>query len=292
MLVPKQYIKQWQYPQIAGTLAYHQYDLDRPDIRYDPPQVVQRIPTPPLVQETYTSSQSMIQQILGTYDGVLATNDKQISGVAIQQGALQSNATFIPYLVNYCKGLQRCAEVIIHLMPLIYTTPRTIPVKLPNGKRDYQVINSEYPKIDKQQQMLQKAQEQGMGGMQSQLEESGEEEAEEESEEMENAIMFNYDPREINVKIKPGVNAHIQKQVSFELLTQAMQVSPTLAEFFNRQGLPVILESLDLPGIEALKEQVDQFQAQMEQERQQAAQQPQEVDKIVADGNPKSTDGV
>ena len=277
--IPKQYVKQWQYPQIAGTLAYHQYDLDRPDIRYDPPQVVQRIPTPPLVQETYVGSQNTIQQILGSYDSVLGTNDKQISGVAIQQGALQSNAAAIPYLVNYCKGLQRCCEVIIHLIPLIYNTPRTIPIRLPNGKRDYQVINAPYPKIDKQKQMLQKAQEMGMGGMQEQMEESGEQEAE--SDEMENAIMFNYEPRDLNVKIEPGVNAHVQKQVAFELLTQAMQVSPTLAEFFNRQGLPVILESLDLPGIEALKDMVEQFQAQMESERQQQAQQPTDTDKLV-----------
>ncbi len=277
--IPKQYIKQWQYPQIAGTLAYHQYDLDRPDVRYDPPQVVQRMATPPLVQETYVGSQNIIQQILGAYDSVLGTNDKQISGVAIQQGALQSNAAALPYLVNYCKGMQRCAEIILHLMPLIYTTPRSIPIRLPNGKRDYQVINAPYPKVDKQQQMLQKAQEMGLGGMQNQIEETGEDEAD--SEEMENALMFNYDPRDMNVKVEPGVNAHVQKQVSFELLTRAMEVSPTFGEFMNRQGLPVMLESLDLPGIEALKHMVEQFQAQMAKEREDAANQPQEIDKVV-----------
>lgn len=93
--------------------------------------------------------------------------------------------------------------------------------------------------------------------------------------------MFNYDPKDLCVRVKPGVNARIQKHVSFELLTKVMAVSPTLAEFFNRQGLPVILESLDLPGIEGLKEMVEQFQAQMEQERQAAAGQPTDTDKIV-----------
>jgi hypothetical protein len=277
--IPKAYVKQWQRPQIAGTLAYHQFDLDRPEVRYDPPQVIQRIPTPPLVQETFQGSQAIIQQTLGAYDAVLGINGNEISGRAIEKGALQSNAAAMPYYTNFIISLQRIAEIILHLMPLIYTTPRTIPIRLPNGKRDYQVINEPYPKVDKQKEMLQKAQEMGMGGMNTQIEEEGEEEAE--SEEMEDAIMFNYDPHDLNIVVEPGVNTHMQKQVSFELLTKAMEVSPTLAEFFNRQGLPVILESLDLPGIEMLKSMVEQFQAQMEQERQQQAGQPQEVDKIV-----------
>lgn len=277
--IPKAYIKQWQYPQIAGTLAYHQYDLERPDIRYDPPQVVQRMATPPLVQETFMGTQSIIQQVLGSYDAVLGINGREISGKAIEKGALQSDAAAMPYYINFIISMQRVAEIILHLMPLIYSTPRTIPIRLPNGKRDYQVINAPYPKIDKQADMLQKAQEMGLGGMQNQVEDQNEDEAE--SEEMEDAIMFNYDPHDLNVVVEPGVNTHIQKQVAFELLTRAMEVSPTLAEFFNRQGLPVILESLDLPGIEALKDMVEQFQAQMELERQEAANQPQEVDKIV-----------
>lgn len=277
--IPKAYVKNWQFPQMAGVLPYLQYDQDRPDIRYDPPQVVQRQQTPPLVQETYMSSQTIIQQTLGSYDAILGINGRDISGKAIEKGAMQSNAAAQPYYNNYIISLQRCCEVMVHLMPLIYKTPRTIPITLPNGKRDYQVINAPYPKVDKQKEMLQKAQEMGMGGMNTQIDEEGNEEAE--SEQMEEAIDFNYDPHDLNIIVEPGVNTHVQKQLSFELLTRAMEVSETLAEFFNRQGLPVILESLDLPGIESLKDMVEQFQAQMAQERQQAAQQPQEVDKII-----------
>ena len=277
--IPKEYVKAYQNPQIAGTLPYNQYDPERPDVRLDPPQVVQRIPTPPLVQETFMGAQTIAQQILGNYDAVLGMGDGDISGKALQEGAMQSNVSATRYIIGYIRGLQRCAEIIIHLIPLFYTTPRSIPVQLPNGKRDYQVINASYPKVDKQQKMLQKAQEMGMGGMQNEIESEGDEEAE--SEEMENAIMFNYDPKELNVIVKPGVNARIQKQVSYELLTKAMAVSPTLAEFFNRQGLGVLLESLDLPGIEGLKEMVEQFQAQMAKEAQDAKGQPTDTDKIV-----------
>jgi hypothetical protein len=275
--IPKQYEKIYQNPQLASTLVYHQNDPMQPEMRLDPPEVLPRMATPPLVNETFGGGQTLIQQILGNYDSILGVNDKQVSGVAIQQGALQSNAAAIPYLMGYIKGLQRIAEVIINIMPLIYKTPRSIPIQLPNGKRDYQVINAPYPKEDKQKKLLQKAQEAGMG-LGNELPQEEDQDAE--TDEYENAIMFNYDPEDINVSIEPGVNSHIQKQVSFELLTAAMQASPTLAEFFNQQGLPVLLESLDLPGMEGLKEMAEQFQAQMQQMRAEAMKQPTDADKI------------
>lgn len=274
--IPKQYEKYYQNMQVPAALVYNQFHPSQPGVRLDAPQAFPRIPTPPLVSEIFAGSDATTQAILGSYDAILGVNDKQVSGVAIQQGAMQSNAAAIPYLVGYLKGLQRCAEIIIHMLPLYYTTPRTIPVRLPNGKRDYQVINAPYPKVDKQKQMLQKASEMGMG---NQMEEEQEEGAE--SEEMENAIMFNYDPHEINVKIEAGVNAAVQKQVAVEQLTAMMEVSPTFAEFMNRQGLPTLLDNLDIRGIEGLKEMSEQFQAQMESERQQAAGQPTDTDKVV-----------
>ncbi len=274
--IPKAYEKIYQNPQIAATLAYNQYDPQNPSVRLDPPQVIPRIPTPPLVQETFMGSDATTQAILGSYDAILGVNDKQISGVAIQQGAMQSNAAAIPYLMGYIKGMQRCAEIVIHLLPLFYTTPRSIPIRLPNGKRDYQVINQAYPKEDQQKKMLQKAQEMGMG---NQIEEQQDQESE--SEEMENAIMFNYDPQDLNVRVEPGVNAAVQKQVSMEQLTGLMQASPIFAEFMNSQGLPTLLENLDIQGVEGLKEMAEQFQAQMQKQQQEAAQQPTDTDKVV-----------
>ena len=273
--IPKQYEKIYQNPQIPATVVYNQFHPQMPGQRLDPPQAFPRIPTPPLVNEVFMGSDATTQAILGSYDAILGVNDKQVSGVAIQQGAMQSNAAAIPYLMGYIKGLQRCAEIIIHLIPLFYTTPRSIPVRLPNGKRDYQIINAPYPKVDKQKQMLMKAQEMGMGNEMQQ-----EEDDKSETEEQEEALMFNYDPHDMNVRVEPGVNTAVQKQVAIEQLTMMMQASPTFAEFMNRQGLPTLLDNLDIRGIEGLKEMAEQFQAQMEQERQQAGQQPTDADKI------------
>lgn len=281
--IPKGYEKVYQNPQIASTLVYNQRDPQNPDIELNPPSVVPRVPTPPLVNETFVGSDATTQAILGSYDAILGVNDKQISGVAIQQGAMQSNAAAIPYLMSYVKGIQRCAEIVVNLLPLFYRTPRSIPVRLPNGKRDYQIINAPYPKQDKQAKMLQKAQEMGMGG---QIQ--AEEQEQSESDEMENAIMFNYDPKDLNVRVEPGVSANVQKQVAVEQLTKMMEISPTFAEFMNRQGLPTLLENLDIQGAEGLKEMAEQFQAQIEAERQQAAAQPTDVDKMVAAENMKA----
>lgn len=270
----KQYETIYQNPQLASSLPYYQFNPKDQSQRLDSPQVVQRIPTPPLVYETYTGADATTQAILGSYDAILGINDKQVSGVAIQQGAMQSNAAAIPYVMGYVKGIQRCAEIIIHLLPLFYNTPRTIPIRLPNGKRDYQVINAPFPKVNQQKKMLQQAQEMGMGN------EIGEENEDSSEEQMEAAIMFNYDPRDINVKVEPGVNAQVAKQVAVEQLTAMMNASPVFAEFMNRQGLPTLLKNLDIHGVEGLVEMVEQFQAQMEQERQSQAEQGTDADKI------------
>lgn len=218
--IPPQYIDMYTKPSIAGTLVYNQFDPKRPDIRLDPPQEIQRTPTPPIVEQTFMMAPEMTQTILGNYDAILGINGKDISGKAIQQGAMQSNAAAMPYLVGFIKGLQRCAEIVINLIPLYYVTPRTLPIRTPNGKREYVVINDE---------------------------------------ENESSVMFNYDPHDLQVRIEPGVNIEVQKQIAMEQLIGLIEVSPTFAEFMNTQGLPILLDNISIRGIEGLKEMAESF---------------------------------
>ncbi len=229
-------------PQVAATLAYHQFDQERPDIRLDPPQVIQRRAIPPQINEVFVGMDGAVQASMGTYDAIMGINGKDISGKAIQQGALQSNAAAMPYLVGFMKGLQRCAEIIVHMIPLYYKTPRTVPIRLSDGKRDYITVNDEQDP---------------------------------------ESFNFNYDPHELNVSVQPGVNNNIQKQVALEQLTQMMQASPIFAEFMNRKGLPVLLDNMDIRGIEGLKEKADEFNEEMQKEREAQAGQPTDTDKIV-----------
>ena len=240
--IPPSYVDAFKKPQQESTLAYNQFDDNRPDIRLDPPTVIQRRAIPPEINQTFVGMDAAARGALGSYDALLGINGQEISGKAIQQGAMQSDASAQPYLMGYIRGLQRCGEIIIHLLPLIYTTPRSIPIRLTNGKREYVMIN------DKENPQ---------------------------------SVEFNYDPHELGIRIEPGVNANVQKQVALEQLTGLMQASPTFAAFIDRKGLPVLLDNLDIRGIEGLKELAEEFQEEMEKEREAMANAPTDTDKIV-----------
>ena len=55
---------------------------------------------------------------------------------------------------------------------------------------------------------------------------------------------------------------------------------PNVCRVYEPPRLANIIDNLDIRGIEGLKEMAEQFQAQMQQERQAAAQQPDEADKL------------
>jgi hypothetical protein len=85
----------------------------------------------------------MAQSILGSYDASLGINDNQLSGTAIIEGATQSNATAMPYVVGFLQALSQVARIIVDLIPKYYMTARTIPIIKPDGSRDYQKINQQ-----------------------------------------------------------------------------------------------------------------------------------------------------
>ena len=78
--------------------------------------------------QAFTGSDSLIQNVLGSYDASLGINNNQLSGIAIVEGASQSNATAMPYIVGCLQGFQRVAQIYVDLMPKYFTTPRTIPI--------------------------------------------------------------------------------------------------------------------------------------------------------------------
>lgn len=137
----KEYIDALTDTQRASTLVYNAFMDNNPDQPIPPPTPVPRIGLPPEVIATFTSSMQMVQNILGTYDSQLGINDNQLSGVAIVEAATQSNATAMPYIVNYMQSLTQVANIILKLIPKYYVTPRTIPVLNKDGTRDYKKIN-------------------------------------------------------------------------------------------------------------------------------------------------------
>ena len=237
--IPEDYLDAYVNVQQPSTLLYNQFFEGNPEISLTPPREVVRTPIPPQISETFQMSDNLIQGILGSYDAALGIQNNELSGVAIMQGAMHSNAAAMPYTVGFMKGLNRVCQMILDLIPKYYVTPRSLPIVHPDGKRSYQTINVQgNPYMD-------------------------------------------YDPLSLEVKVEAGVNFAVQKQISLETIIQLMQTSESFAAFINTKGLGILLDNIEIRGIEGLRQAASEFmketqakQAQVEQmAQQQAAQQ-------------------
>jgi hypothetical protein len=250
--IPEDFQEAYRNVQQADVLMYNAFYKDNPEVQLPPPMEIQRTPTPPIVESTFLGSDRVTQAILGNYDSVLGTNDKDISGIGIANGAIQSSAASTPYLMGYIKGLNRICQIAVDLIPKYYVTPRSLPIRTPDGKRSYQLINKKSQNGQPTQQ----------------------------------SVEINYKPHELQVKVEAGVNTAIQKQVALEQIIRMMQASPLFAQFINTSGLETILDNMDIRGIEGLKVKALEFQEMLKKQQEEQAQQPdpmQEMTKAAMD---------
>jgi len=226
--VPEDYLDAYVNVQKPSTLLYNQFMDGDPSVPLNAPREVVRTPIPPEISATFQMTDNLMQSILGTYDAALGINNKELSGVAIMQGAMHSNSASMPCTVGFIKGLNRVAKIALDLIPKYYVTPRSLPVVHTDGKRTYEIINKP------------------------------------------NSVNINFDAKGLGVKVEAGVNFEVQKQISLETMIQLMQTSETFKAFINKKGIPILLDNIDIRGIDALKEQVGEFMQEMEQQEQAA----------------------
>lgn len=224
--------KDVQKPSTFVFNAFYDEDPDKPIP--NPIREVQRIPAPPEIMQTFSSTDSLIQNILGSYDASLGINDNQLSGVAIVEAASQSNAAAMPYIVGYLQAWQKVAEGIVDLIPKYYKTPRTIPVLGIDGKREYKKINQD-----------------------------------------ENS-QIDFEPNVLDIRVEAGVSYSIQKNRALQQIIALQQSSPLFAQFMNEKGLPVLLDNIEIRGIDQLKGMVDEWMQEMQQQKAMAMQQQQQ----------------
>lgn len=226
----KDYQLAYTDPQKATIVLFNQWKDGDPNKPITPPREVMRAPIPPELTNTFTLADQTVQVILGSYDAALGANENDISGIAIMQGAMHSNAAAMPYTMGFIEGWARCGEIYLNLLPKYFVTPRSIPIVLPNGKRDFYKINDKKnPK----------------------------------------SIKFDYDVSALEVSIQPGVNYEVQKQISLKTITALMNISDSFKEFMNQNGLEVLLDNIDIRGIEKLRFLVQEW---MEKQKEAAAQ--------------------
>lgn len=131
-------------PQQANVYVFNSVHEGNPDMPIQNPiREVQKVPAPPEIFQAFSGSDGLMEQVLGSYDASLGINNNQLSGVAIVEGATQSNSAAMPYIVGFMQGLQRAAQIYVNLLPKYYTTPRTIPILDEEGKRNYVKINTQ-----------------------------------------------------------------------------------------------------------------------------------------------------
>lgn len=229
------YLDAYTNIQIANTLVYKAFKDNDPKIPVPAPQEIQRVPPPSEVISTFTLVDQMAQSILGSYDASLGINDNQLSGTAIVEGATQSNAAAMPYIVGFLQALSQVANIIIQMIPKYYVTPRTIPIVNAEGEREYKEINKP------------------------------------------GQIYTNYDENALSVKVEAGVNFAIQKSRSLQQIISMSQAMPIFGQFMNAKGLKVLIDNLEIHGVEQLKELAEQFMQEMAQQQQMQQQQQQEA---------------
>lgn len=87
---------------------------------------------------------------------------------------------------------------------------------------------------------------------------------------------MDYDPLSLDVKVEAGVNFAVQKQISLETIIQLMQSSESFAAFINTKGLGILLDNIEIRGIDALRQAASQFMQETQQKQEQAQQMAQQ----------------
>lgn len=251
--IPPEYLDQYTDVQYPGNYIFKAYDNQGQPLPQ--PREVMKVPLPPEIMNTFTGCDQLIQTILGSYDAALGINNNQLSGIAIVEGATQSNATAMPYIVNLLDSLQQLANGILDLIPKLYVTPRSIPIITAENKKAFVLINADkIPGIEKDDK----------GNVTGKKYDN------------EKPIKISYNPQDLHVIVKPGVNFEVQQQKALDTTLSLAQSLPAFASILNGKGLPILFENINVRGADRwrlLAEQQIEEQAQQQAKQQQQGQQ-------------------
>ncbi len=85
-----------------------------------------------------------------------------------------------------------------------------------------------------------------------------------------------YDTNVLNVKVEAGVSFQIQKSRALQQLIALQGTSKLFDQFMNEKGLPVLLDNIEIRGIDQLKLMVDDWLKELQKQKQMAMQQQQQ----------------
>jgi hypothetical protein len=226
--IPNGYEKAYINNQVPSVIVYNAYKDDDPNVPLPPPEVIVRPAMPPEIVQAFEIAQNSMQNILGSFDAALGINGNQISGAAIIEGATNSNAASMPYVMGFIKAFNQLANIYVDLLPKYYKTPRTIPIKKKDGTSSYIEINAQ----------------DGSG------------------------VQFNYPENALKVRVETGVNFAVQKAKALQQIVALSQAMPAFGQFMNAKGLKVLLSNLEIKGVDLLELMADEYMKELQQQQQ------------------------
>lgn len=135
-------LRAWTDPNFARIKTYKATLNGDPTKPLPPPQPAQQASVSPEFFQMFIAMDSLIQAQLSTFDPTaLGTNGNDMSGKAVRQGTIAAAMAAMPFMTGIEQGMQRNAQIYMHLMPKIMITPRTVPVMKIDGSREYIMIN-------------------------------------------------------------------------------------------------------------------------------------------------------
>lgn len=88
----------------------------------------------------------------------------------------------------------------------------------------------------------------------------------------EEGLELDYDANEFNVTLKAGASFQVQKSRTLQMVKEICSMSPLMAQFMAEKGLNFILDNMEGRGIEQLKQLVEGWMKEMQQQKQMAMQ--------------------
>jgi hypothetical protein len=88
-----------------------------------------------------------------------------------------------------------------------------------------------------------------------------------------NSPRMNYSANSLNVKVEAGVNFSVSKNRALSQIIALSQASPMFAQFINSEGLPILLDNIEIRGIDQLKMMAEKWMEEQKQKQAQMAQQ-------------------
>jgi len=86
------------------------------------------------------------------------------------------------------------------------------------------------------------------------------------------SLYMNFDPNMMQVKVDTGVNFAMQKEIALQTIIAMSQANQGFAQFFNEEGLPTLLENIEIRGIDQLKAKAEVWMQKQKQQQAQAQQ--------------------